>query len=450
MVNSQSVQWDQRCKWNCFTYIIIYGLLGAVTGITNNAMLSYYDIVAPNLVTGLNIYSAISSILLAVVILSIHRWGYKKILLIAPPVTIISLIATIVTHNQAIIIIAYIVSSVSIGIYDMVYPLMFTVYVPRKIRTKLFTTVMSTNLITQSILTFLGGKMVVWFFAKLQHLTYLTASHLSGNQNSMHGTILANYTQAYRLVILVAVLFNVIAFFIAFFLKEKPEDYRDTDVDTPESKLDSFRNMKQILSNKTIIMWIVYLSLIQFGASLVTPYFPIYLNNYLHIDRGVTATINTLQTASMFIGYMVAPFLEKKLGAIVSIASTTLACIPLMILMANGRSFGTGAVLAVVIGTILFLRSGIANASMPIQQELQMIFVDKDLRPAFSSLLTLISAGVGIINGLFTQFYLLKTMAGYAHGYYIAAVLYVIGAILLLTFFKKKYNHSMENSSEEN
>lgn len=79
-----------------------------------------------------------------------------------------------------------------------------------------------------------------------------------------------------------------------------------------------------------------------------------------------------------------------------------------------------------------------------------MIFVDKDLRPAFSSLLTLISAGVGIINGLFTQFYLLKTMAGYAHGYYIAAVLYIIGAILLLSFFKKKYNHSMENSGEEN
>lgn len=113
-------------------------------------------------------------------------------------------------------------------------------------------------------------------------------------------------------------------------------------------------------------------------------------------------------------------------------------------------SNNSGKLYSEILLVVLFLRSGIANASMPIQQELQMIFVDKDLRPAFSSLLTLISAGVGIINGLFTQFYLLKTMAGYAHGYYIAAVLYVIGAILLLTFFKKKYNHSMENSSEEN
>lgn len=448
MESSLSVHWDKRYKWNCFTYIIIYGLLGAVTGITNNAMLSYYDIVAPSLVTGLNIYGSLSSILLAVVILSIHRWGYKRILLIAPPVTVISLLATIITHNQIIIIIMYIISSVSIGIYDMIYPLMFTVYVPREIRTKLFTTVMSTNLITQAILTFLGGKMVVWFFSKIQHLTYITASHLSGNQSSMNGLMLTNYTQAYRLVILVAILFNVIAFFVAFFLKEKPEDYHDTNVETAKSKLNSFKNMKHILCNKTIIMWIIYLSLIQFGARLVTPYFPIYLNNYLHIDRGVTATINTLQTASMFLGYMVAPFLEKKLGAIVSMASSTLLCVPLMILMANGRLFGTGITLAVVIGIILFLRSGIANAAMPIQQELQMIFVNKDLRPAFSSLLTLISAGVGIINGLFTRFYLLRTLSGYAYGYYIAAVLYIIGSVLLLIFFKKKYNRSMSDNKE--
>lgn len=449
MANSQAVQWNPRYKRNVITYIVIYGFLGAVTGITNNAMLSYYDIVAPSLVTGLNTYSALSSILLAVVILSIHQWGYKKILLIAPPVTVITLLATILTHNLPIIIISYIVSSVSIGIYDMVYPLMFTVYVPREIRTKLFTTVMSTNLITQSILTFLGGKMVVWFFAKLQHIAYITASHLSGNQDAMHGVMLANYTQAYRLVILVAIIFNVVAFFIALFLKEKPEDYRDTSVDTAKDKLNSFKDMKQILTNKTIIMWIIYLSLVQFGASLVTPYFPIYLNNYLHIDRGVTATINTLQTASMFLGYMVAPFLEKKLGAIVSIACSTFTCIPLMVLMANGRSFGTGVTLAVVIGIVLFLRSGIANAAMPIQQELQMVFVDKDLRPAFSSLLTLIGAGIGVLSGIFTQFYLLKTLSGYAHGYYIAAVLYIIGAIMLLTIFKKKYNHYMENNNSE-
>ena len=358
---SNTVAWVKRYKWNCFTYIVIYGLLGAVTGITNNAMLSYYDIVASNLVKGLNIYSAFSSILLALVILLIHRWGYKKILLIAPPVTVVSLIATIVSHSQFVIIMVYIVSSVSIGIYDMVYPLMFTVYVPREIRTKLFTSVMSVNLVTQSILTFLGGKMVVWFFSKIEHITYLHASRLSGNQQIMHGLMLTNYTQAYRLVILVAVLFNVIAFFVTFLLKEKPEDYRDIKKDTVRGKLDSLKNFKRILGNKTIIMWIVYLSIVQFGALLVTPYFPIYLNNYLHIDRGVTATINTFQTVAMFIGYLIAPFLEKKLGAIVSIASASLTCIPLMILMANGRAWGTGAVLAVVIGVILFLRSGIAN-----------------------------------------------------------------------------------------
>lgn len=77
--------WSGRQKRNAILYLWIYGLLGAVTGITNNAMMSYYQIVAPKLVSGLNLYSAIGSVLLTGVIMLIHRWGFKKILLIAPP-----------------------------------------------------------------------------------------------------------------------------------------------------------------------------------------------------------------------------------------------------------------------------------------------------------------------------------------------------------------------------
>lgn len=125
----------------------------------------------------------------------------------------------------------------------------------------------------------------------------------------------------------------------------------------------------------------------------------------------------------MFIGYFFAPFLAKKLGAIVSIAAGTLTCAPLMFLMANGRHFGTGITLFVVVGVLLFLRSGLANATMPIQQEVQMIIVDKDMRPAFTAVVQIAYAVIGIIDGLFTAFYLLKTPAGYANAYYIATAL---------------------------
>ena len=148
----------------------------------------------------------------------------------------------------------------------------------------------------------------------------------------------------------------------------------------------------------------------------------------------------------MLIGYTFAPWLEKKLGSIVSISVMTLSCTPLMLLMAKGNIFGSNV--AIAIGIVLFLRSGLANASMPVQQSLQMALVPKNLRPAFSSLTTIVNAVVGIGVGLFTSLFLLKDPSGYAIAYYIAAAFYIVACILLL-ILKKKYNRIMEKESEE-
>lgn len=433
--------WVPRYKHNVIVYLWVYGILGGVTGITNNALLSYLDIVAPKVVTGLDSISAVSTVLMAMMILTVHNLGYRKILLVAAPITVFSLVATTVTTNSLAIVIAYLISQTTIGLYDYMYPLMFSVYVPEKVRTKLFTVVMSVNLICQTVVTFFGGKLVVWFFSKLQGLTYNRASEWTAHQDLMHHAMLMNYSMAYKWIIFVAVAMNVVAFFITFGLKEQPADYR-----TVTSKEATENDEKHKLSNykklatKPVIMFIVYIALVQMGAQLVTPYFPIYLNNYLHIPRGITSTINTIQTAAMFIGYFTAPFLEKKLGTVVAVASSTIACVPLMIIMGSGRALGSGMALIVIITVTLFLRSGIANATMPVQNNLQMLLVDKDLRPAFTALANLILGAVGFIDGLFTEFYLLRTMSGYATAYYIASALYLIGSICLLVALTRKYN----------
>lgn len=61
---------------------------------------------------------------------------------------------------------------------------------------------------------------------------------------------------------------------------------------------------------------------------------------------------------------------------------------------------------------------------MSIQQEVQMIVVDKNMRPAFTEVVQIAYAGIGIIDELFTAFYLLKIPAGYVNVYYIATALY--------------------------
>lgn len=440
--------WNPRYKKNVIIYLWIYGILGAVTGITNDAALSYYKIVAPHLISGLNIFNAATAILMSLTIATVHKWGYRKILLILPPMTAIFMALTCVTTNQVLIMIAYTISWTAIGVYDLMYPLMWTSYVPGKIRTKMFSIVMIVNLITQTICTFLGGKAIVWFFGMIRHISYNDASVLSARPELMHGQTLIDYTNSYRILLLITAAVTMLAFILALFIKDVPQDYRsETEKDT-ESKAAKRAMYKKLLSKKTL-MWIAYIAGVQLGARLIAVYVPIYLNNYLHIPRDVTSTINTFVQAAMLIGYFFAPFLEKKLGAIVSVAAGTLTCVPVMLLLANGRHLGSGMVLFVTVGILLFLRTGLANATMPIQQEVQMVIVDKDLRPAFTGVVQIAYAVVGIIDGLFTEFYLFNTQNGYANAYYIAAVIYVIASVLLLVFFAKKYNRILESSHED-
>lgn len=436
--------WSGRAKRNVWLYVWIYGLLGAVTGITNYAMMSYYQIVAPQLVKGFNLYSSIGTLILSLLIALIHRTGFKKIMLIAPPITVAALVITVITNNVPLIIIMCIASTITIGIYDYLYPIMFAVYIPRKKQTKWMTYILVDNLVCQTVLTFLGGKLVVYFFALLQHVSYGKASALSAHQEAMHGAMLANYTMAYRWVIVIAAVLAGLAFIFALFFREKPSDYRETPIERERDEAAQRpSNFKQLMT-KTVLIWVLYLVLVRFGALLVTPYFPIYLNNYLHMPRGVAATVNTFQNAAMFLGYLVAPFLEKKLGSIVSMAAAGITVAPMMILMANGRALGTGTVAVIIVGVVLFLRSGIANATAPIQQSLQMAMVSKDLRPAFSSVISLVNALMGVVSGLFCTFFLFKSLSGYATAYYIAGALYVVAGVFILIFFKKKYNRIMD------
>ena len=439
--------WNPRYKHNVIIYLWIYGILGAVTGITNDTALSYYKIVAPHLISGLNIFNAATAILMSIMIATVHKWGYRKILLILPPITAIFMALTCVTTNQVIIMIAYTISWTAIGVYDLMYPLMWTSYVPGKIRTKMFSIVMIVNLITQTICTFLGGKAIVWFFGMIRGISYRDASLLSAKPELMTGQTLVDYTNSYRILLLITAAVTMIAFILALFIHDVPSDYRSETTEAKQSKANKMAMYKKLLSKKTV-MWIAYIAGIQLGARLVAVYVPIYLNNYLHIPRDVTSTINTFVQVAMLIGYVFAPFLEKKLGAIVSVAAGTLTCVPVMLLLANGRRLGSGSVLFVIVGILLFLRTGLANATMPIQQEVQMVIVDKDLRPAFTGVVQIAYAVVGVIDGLFTEFYLFNTPDSYANAYYIAAVIYVIASVFLLVFFAKKYNRILDDEKK--
>lgn len=76
--DDDSLQWNTRYKRNVWVYVLIYGLLGGVAGVTLYTLVSYLDIIAPKVVTGLNMYSAIGQLIVAILLLYVHKVGYKK------------------------------------------------------------------------------------------------------------------------------------------------------------------------------------------------------------------------------------------------------------------------------------------------------------------------------------------------------------------------------------
>lgn len=245
----------------------------------------------------------------------------------------------------------------------------------------------------------------------MQGTSYPDASIASGQPELMHGQVLSNYTNAYRILLLITAAVTMLAFILALFIHDVPRDYRSEASEKTTTAAQKAAMYKKLL-NKRTIMWIAYIAGVQLGARLIAVYVPIYLNNYLHIPRDVSSTINTFVQAAMLIGYFFAPFLEKKMGAIVSVAAGTITCVPVMLLLANGRHLGSSMFLFVIVGILLFLRTGLANATMPIQQEVQMVIVDKDLHPAFTGVVQIAYAVVGIIDGLI---YLIRRMAMRMH-----------------------------------
>ncbi|WP_323083004.1 MFS transporter, partial [Limosilactobacillus reuteri] len=339
--------WNQRYKHNVIIYLIIYGILGGVTGITNNELLSYLQIISPKIVAGISMCYAATSLVLAALILAVNKVGYKKLLLVAPPVTIISILVMTTTKNVPTVLAGYIVSQTFISLYDVLYPIMFASYVPSLKQSKLFSIALIDNLACQALVTMISGHLVVWLFSKLANIKYSLASYWSGYQDKMSIKMLASYTLSYRIILWIAACMMVVAFAFSFLMKEKPSDYRSVNVNGYKTKL-NLSKLKRLMT-KPVLVFISFTILINFGASLVTPYIPIYLNNYLHIPRGMTANINTVQTAAMFIGYFSAPWLEKKFGTVVSVGATTIACIPMMIMLGIGNRLGTGLFLVITI-----------------------------------------------------------------------------------------------------
>lgn len=431
----------KRFNFNSWAYIISYAFMGLMSGVAFDVLVTFLQQVNISTASSFSSYMGVSSFVCAAILLLVPKLGYKKIIITGPLMIIIALLSISYVNVNLIYPIATLAILVGVTLFDVVLPPYLTAYTEEKDRTKVFSRAMYINVVGMTIATWFGGTLSVARLASRLGISNDSASLLTENIKGMSSSHLHQFILAQRDVLLMFVVIAALSLIPLLFIKEKKSDYYE---ETQEKRKFDW----SIFKNKYVLLWLVYFAMIRFGASLIVPYFSVFLNNELGISRATTSQLVSYQYFAMVIFLFISPWVVKKLGNVIALGGLALLSIPFMLIIANGKVFGGTMVLAV--GAGLFFRSGFMNCANPIMNSLPMEFVDKNTRPAYNSLIFVAGGVTSIIAGQFTKLFLFKLPGGYSKAYYITAVIYSLAAILLLVVYTKKYNrHGQDKTKNE-
>jgi len=429
----------KRLKYNSWMFVVTYIFMGIVSGALFDALVTFLQLASPETAKSFASFMGAATFLAAGMMFFAPKIGYKKIMAVGPIASIIALLLINYSTNTMLLAVATLALNIGVTLFDVVLPPYLAAYTTPENRAKFFSTAIWTNVAGMVVGTYAGGPVIVSRFASRMGISYSTAKTLTENVDGFTAVQTAAYTSAHKDFLLMFVVISVLALIPILMVKEVKEDYKT--VTKEKQKFDW-----SIFSNKYVILFLVYTVFIRFGASLICPYFSVFLGK-LGIDRSTVSKLVTSQYAAMVIFMIISPYIIKKIGQVKTLGWLSLASIPFMLIIANGNLFGSAV--AVAVGVALFLRSGFMNATNPVTSSLPMEFVSKDLRPAYNSVIFVVQGLMQILAGMFTKGFLFKTDAGYSIAYYITAVLYVIACVLLLAVFTKKYNRSSHSDDVE-
>lgn len=426
---------NKRIHKNLILFMIIYFIMGAIKGLNGDVLMSFIHLRTPNVSKGLTIYIGISMLLLVIAIISTKSIGYKKVLLILTFLITISVIGIMYSTSNILLTIFIIFIELGHKSFLAIIPLILMTYSDEKKRVSTFSKAIFLNVLGATISTFFDGKLVVLKLKYALGISYSSASELTSHVNKMNPTQLSAYINSYRFVIWICCILAITLFFLILFVKEEKNDYKNTVSDLKislnKSTLDTF-------NIKYIIVWIIFICLLNIDYNLIDPHIPVYLNRVLHINRGTTSTLISLENFGIMLFVITTPWVMKKLGRIKHFSLSLFLSVPLMLLIGFGGILGT--YMPAFVGVILFLRWGCNYSYHPTMDILPLTFVTKENRPVLSAIITLIAGIFSIIVGIFGKYYLFKNINGYHEMFYITAVVYTIASAMIFITYRKKYD----------
>ncbi|MGL6100888.1 MAG: MFS transporter [Fusobacteriaceae bacterium] len=266
--------------------------------------------------------------------------------------------------------------------------------------------IFSTNFIIQS----LGGVLGSYFGGKITSL-------LNGNLGESRS---------------IPILFFICATILlgAIFPIQKLEEKKEV---THKKRKNLYSNLHTLMRGKTL-GYLIYNTVIGFGAGLVVPFFSVYLKFALNIDDSWVGNIMALSQVGLVIGGLLVPYVSKKLGKVKTVIICQLLSIPFLISIA----FPTGLL---IVGISFLIRSTLMNLNQPLIQNISMEIVSDELRPLMSSLSQMTSYLTRALSVLLAG-YLMENYS-YNTPYYFTVILYLLSTYL---FYKSFYSMNQKES----
>lgn len=420
--------------------IISYLINNCVSGVVYDVYVNYLQEVDIGTAKSFWGYYGYSMFISAFLITFITKLGYRNILGISVLSCTVGLLGNFIVRTPICTKIFALLLLSGIQLHYLVLLPFINRYSNEKGRVKWFSRAYYIGYIGFFITTYFGGYLTVKFFSNKLHSTFLYAKTLTNSLDTMSSLARQKYVASMEELLLVIGIVSALGFIPVTLIKESKSDYRLVEGQDWNSIKDIFNNRKEIF-NRYSILYCFYWGISNFSIGLFVPYYTIYLNRYLGIDKVTTSLIISISYVAVVLFIFFTDFISKRLGRIKTLYMSILISLPFMIVVAEGNKFGKNTTL--IVGVALFLRTGIMNLNSPIDSSLAADMVDKKLLPLYTGVLSFVTGIVGVLSGQFTGEILFNLEDGYRLAYYLGALLYLVGAVIIFIWFSKfdtKYN----------
>lgn len=437
----------KREKWNLTMFIISYILNNLVSGVLYDTYVNYLQEVSLSIATSFWAFYGYATFISAALLLFVPKTGYKKLLLFCAAACTAALFSVVFLDWHFMLYLTTLLALTGVQLHYIMLAPYVAAYTTSAGKNNIdwYTRTYYLGYVGYFLTTYLGGVFVVKMFSLRADITYSAAKELTSYIADVAPVLKAAYIQGNEDVLVITGILAALCIIPVLLIREKKEDYAVVLQERDSRSLqERGRDIISLLFKKDAAIYLAYWTIISFAMGLFTSYYTVFLNRNLHIDKATSSLLVSISYAAIVIFMLFTPMVVKKLGTVGTICFTVIGSVPFMLVIANGDSFGDAMIPAV--GVALFMRAGLANLGSPADSALSMSVVPASLRPAYTSLVNFLAGFVSILSGTFTGKILFVTQEGYRTAYYIAAVLYLLAALLMF-FELRKYNR--QDDAEE-